>query len=737
MVWDEWRYKTFMVNRRKEESTLDDKPDEPLPDPQSDVRREESEQWYVLYCFWIIFVLCRYLTAEFIVYFRFWITNMLFTLKKQRCRARTTEIEQRVITLREIERRWRLNSIWKADEGKPPPTSFVRKDEVQRKEGDEEKSTEIEWFTQSQVKVTKEVEEGIMVPGIIGGVKKILIELDSGSRVNLISSTLCCQLEKGGYALGSRKSPFKLLDVQGNQISQVKEPRIFNIAIGKKTREILLHVVELSGEVLLGRETLIDFGFILDFSGGQARVLLWDDTSPRLLEPLAGPEEVGQTDCSVGTSETRKARGVRQSLFPSNELNPSGLLDVSRLDETVRNTAIGSVGATNAQHETIVCRQGGYEIGGCDVGEESKSHGLMPQTKQPESLRGPLSAPMGSVRDERKLVSENSESVALPPQVNSAGFIASAFWSRKLNMSQDDLGEWEEMRDGLPERGGEAHEFRIEPSYDGDYWAILAVPLADRTAEVTEPNSYVVQQVRVRSGVFQGLITEATYNFVKQNPLECSHWLYSLQTEEKTRRQDSVTKESGESVSKKILGNEKANQNDPEEEQVEVEPVGLINEPEGDQDDELDWDAAPCTTQLPYLCPVITDWAQQMREADVAPPEHVESVIRVLARFPTLISSGDLDIGTLDESFKYKHSIKLNTDRPVFQKPFKLSPIRSAQMAAALEKLCEAGILENAESPNGMRCFFVPKRSGELRLVYDGRFPSPIEAGPRGVCNRG
>lgn len=56
-----------------------------------------------------------------------------------------------------------------------------------------------------------------------------------------------------------------------------------------------------------------------------------------------------------------------------------------------------------------------------------------------------------------------------------------------------------------------------------------------------------------------------------------------------------------------------------------------------------------------------------------------------------------------------KHSIELTHDRPIFQRPYKMCPIRTAQLKSAVADLVKNGILEEGHSAYAMPLFFVKK----------------------------
>ncbi len=124
-------------------------------------------------------------------------------------------------------------------------------------------------------------------------------------------------------------------------------------------------------------------------------------------------------------------------------------------------------------------------------------------------------------------------------------------------------------------------------------------------------------------------------------------------------------------------------------------------------------------------------WEEKIMNQDHVPLEYREQIIHLLKhKSPEVLSLHDLDVGTLKPPYdKIKHEIKLTDDKPVRMQPYKLNPLRAAQLENIIQRLVDHGFLIKAESPYGMSCFLIKRKMGDsksgdeakLRLISDGR----------------
>ena len=149
---------------------------------------------------------------------------------------------------------------------------------------------------------------------------------------------------------------------------------------------------------------------------------------------------------------------------------------------------------------------------------------------------------------------------------------------------------------------------------------------------------------------------------------------------------------------------------------------GLI-EISDEEEVELDFEDEDGISQpsLPLNPEHNSNWQDMMRTNQVAPPEHLERIIKIFEKYPETISTSPYDFGTLKGRHHFKVDLELDTDVPLAQKAHRLCPLRAGQLKRAVADLVEYGILEESDSAYAMPIFLVKKRGGDMRLVYDAR----------------
>ena len=115
------------------------------------------------------------------------------------------------------------------------------------------------------------------------------------------------------------------------------------------------------------------------------------------------------------------------------------------------------------------------------------------------------------------------------------------------------------------------------------------------------------------------------------------------------------------------------------------------------------------------------DWESDIKKSKKVPDDMKSSVINLLKNYESIISTSEYDIGKLADSFNFKYDLK-TTGPPLKMKPYRLDPIRAAQMQQMILELERIGILKRSEdSPWGSPVFIVPKSDSRCRLTFDFR----------------
>ena len=115
------------------------------------------------------------------------------------------------------------------------------------------------------------------------------------------------------------------------------------------------------------------------------------------------------------------------------------------------------------------------------------------------------------------------------------------------------------------------------------------------------------------------------------------------------------------------------------------------------------------------------DWEENVRRAKAIAPEHHDKLISILRKYPGVVAKHEFDFGKLAPSMNFKYDIDTGDAPAVAQRPYKLSPIRAAQVKRALDEYEKHGLIELGESNWATPVFVIKKADGRLRITYDCR----------------
>ena len=124
-------------------------------------------------------------------------------------------------------------------------------------------------------------------------------------------------------------------------------------------------------------------------------------------------------------------------------------------------------------------------------------------------------------------------------------------------------------------------------------------------------------------------------------------------------------------------------------------------------------------------------WEDNIMKQEHVPVQYRSRLIEFIKnQVPEVLSLHDLDVGKLKPPFdKIVHEIRTTDDKPVRMQPYRLDPVRAAQLESIVQRLVEHGFLIKQESPYGMSCFLIKRKMGDsqsgleakLRLISDAR----------------
>ena len=124
-------------------------------------------------------------------------------------------------------------------------------------------------------------------------------------------------------------------------------------------------------------------------------------------------------------------------------------------------------------------------------------------------------------------------------------------------------------------------------------------------------------------------------------------------------------------------------------------------------------------------------WEERIMSQDHVPQEYRRRLIDMIKNeVPEVLSVHDLDVGTLKPPYdEIVHEIRTTDDKPVRVQPYRLDPVRAAQLESIIQRLVKYGFLTKQESPYGMSCFVIKRKMGDsasgleakLRLISDAR----------------
>src|SRR5678815_1640639 len=141
--------------------------------------------------------------------------------------------------------------------------------------------------------------------------------------------------------------------------------------------------------------------------------------------------------------------------------------------------------------------------------------------------------------------------------------------------------------------------------------------------------------------------------------------------------------------------------------------INLVELAENDPQDRQEW-----TTEGIFQ-------AFRVHESDIT-EEQREQLVRLLSRFPSVLSLGDSDVGCTDV---IKHRIETLTDDPVQVPVRRLQGPILQEIEANCKQLEKEGIIQRSKSPYSAPVVPIRKPDGSIRLCIDYRELNKITKG--------
>lgn len=90
----------------------------------------------------------------------------------------------------------------------------------------------------------------------------------------------------------------------------------------------------------------------------------------------------------------------------------------------------------------------------------------------------------------------------------------------------------------------------------------------------------------------------------------------------------------------------------------------------------------------------------------------------IIEKYPTCFPSDDIKLGTISG---VKMTIKLKSEQPVVQRPYRLAESEKLVLRGLVNNLLEAGVIRSSQSPFASPVIMVKKKTGQQRLCVDYR----------------